>query len=126
RSALVPLSRRRRGKVPAAVAKRRREVGAVVPTNEAAHAPSRRVAGDGVGDHLQIAQNLVVPEPDHPVAALFEPSCPSCVVGTLEVLLSVQFDHVPVTQTDEVDDEASDRVLTTETTSQLSAPECGP
>jgi hypothetical protein len=59
-----------------------------------------------------IAQNLIIPEPQHTPTALREPCGPSLIIFAVGMLASVRLDDQPVLDADEVEDEAAFGVLT--------------
>ena len=77
------------------------------------------MAGDCIQDHVQVAENLVVPEPeDHPTLGS-QPFVADSVVMILVVLFAIAFHDHSMGQAGEVDNEPSDDYLPAEMTFQL-------
>ena len=75
----------------------------------------RKGQGDRLQDRLRLGQHLIVPEPDHPVAATVQPAAPFLIICNLRgVLAAVELDDQPRAVRDEVDDERSNRLLAAE------------
>ena len=84
------------------------------------------MAGDGVQNHVQVAQNLVVPEvEDHPTLGL-QPVVAVFVVVILVVLFAIAFHNHSVGQAGEVDDEPTEDYLPAEMTVQLTPSQSNP
>jgi hypothetical protein len=66
-------------------------------------------------DHaIGIAENIVVPKPEHSPTLDLEPSRPGCVCCVLGMLTTIDFDYQLVLGTGEVDDEIAHRMLSPE------------
>jgi hypothetical protein len=61
------------------------------------------MAGDRIQDHVQVAENLVVPEPKDYPALGAQPVVPDSVVVTLVVLFAIALHHHSMGQAGEVD-----------------------
>jgi hypothetical protein len=71
--------------------------------------------GDTNEDSVGLAQDVVVPEPEHAVSPLAQEFRPLAVRTTLRgVLPAVEFDHQASIGTAEINDERPDRVLSAE------------
>jgi hypothetical protein len=87
------------------------------------------MAGDRIQNHVQVAQNLVVPEPeDYPVLCS-QPVVAESVVMILVVVFAIAFHDHSGGQTGEIDNEPSHNYLPAKMTFQLmplqSSPEHG-
>jgi hypothetical protein len=70
---------------------------------------------DLVEDRIGLAQYVVVPEADHSKSGMLQPSGPRGVVArAVEMLPAVEFDHQPRTESDEIDDPRTNRLLPAE------------
>ena len=72
------------------------------------------------GEHnaFRIAQHLVIPEPDHPIAATLQPwRTHQIATHGIGVLPTVHFDNQLGFGTKEIDDVAADRLLTSKSES---------
>jgi hypothetical protein len=70
---------------------------------------------NGFDDGAGIAQDIVVPESDHPPPLAFQPRCSSRIGRTVRMLTPIDFDHQPVLGAGEIDDVGADRLLPTKT-----------
>jgi hypothetical protein len=77
-------------------------------------------------DTLHVRQNIVVPKPQYAVALLPQPAIPRCVPRRLRMLSAIDLDRQLCVQTDEINDETSDRVLAAELRAQLLAAHATP
>ena len=77
---------------------------------------SFRVQGiqDNVEDPLHIAEHIIVPEPQHLVAALSQPFVSNCVSLVRCMLAAVDFNNQSSLPANEVDDKWSNWVLADE------------
>ena len=101
----------------------RTEGGAVPPTSpclqpgtitrsRCASKPSRN--HNMLADILDVANDVVIPEPQDGPAILFEPRCPRFFTGSIPMLGAVDFDDQLLLRTSKVDDVAGNRKLPSE------------
>ncbi len=76
------------------------------------------MAGDRIQDHVQVAQNLVVPEPDNYPTLPSQPAVADSVVVILVLLFAIAFHDHSVGQAGEVNNEPSDDYLPAKMTVQ--------
>jgi hypothetical protein len=63
---------------------------------------------------LDIVENIVVPKPDDTPAALLQPRRPPVVLFVISMLPAIGFNDEPTLEADEIDDEPTQAMLTTE------------
>ena len=84
------------------------------------------MAGDRIQNHVQVAQNLVVPEPEDYPTLRSQPVVADSVVLILVVLFAIAFHDHSVGQAGEVDNEPCDDYLPAKMTFQLTPSQSSP
>jgi hypothetical protein len=80
------------------------------------------MTGDRIQDHVQVAENLVVPEAEDSPTLGSQPRVAESVVTILIVLFAIAFHNHSMGQAGEVDNEPSDHDLPAKMTVQLTSP----